>query len=50
MSIVEQLDVSTFSREGCTQTTQDMEISIETKLKRMHNFMSDYMMSTTIEE
>ena len=49
ISIVEQVDVSS-SRRGLSQEAQDASICIEAKLKQIYAFMSDYMMSATIEE
>ena len=50
-SIVEQLDVSGGSESAIyTQSTQESALTIEAKLKHMHDFLSNYMPNTTVEE
>ena len=50
MSVVEQLDVAIFDTDVPSQSTQDSELTIEARLKHMHDFMSTYMPNTTAEE
>ena len=50
MSIVGQLNVSVVDIPGPSQSTQDTALTIEAKLKHMHDFMLNYMPNSTVEE
>lgn len=50
MSIVEQLDVAATDTKVTSQSTQESELTVEAKLKHMHDFMSNYMPNTSVEE
>lgn len=47
---MEQLDVAVNDTAVPSQSTQDSELTVEAKLKRMHDFMSNYMPNITAEE
>ena len=49
VSVVEQLDVTVTGTASCTQPTQDAAVTIETKLKDMHEFLANYMLTITEE-
>lgn len=50
VSIVEQLDVSVADTAASSQCIQQSRLTIEAKLKHMHDFLSNYMPNATIEE
>lgn len=50
VSIVEQLDVLIADTAASSPCTQQSRLTIEAKLKHMHDFLSNYMPNTTIEE
>lgn len=48
--MVDQLDMSSVYGPCFTQSLEVCAISIEDKLKHMHNFMVDYVGNTAMEE
>lgn len=50
MSIVEQLDVAATDTAVPSQSAQESGVTIEVKLKHVHDFMSNYMPNTSVEE